>query len=608
MRNVSRYLSTKRNQNFLTPILCRFQWVNLQIQFLCEFEFEQDILQNLGYLPESLEASYSKLYGGIEKLKGSAPVLVKRALMWLMCSQRPLKPEEWVKAVSWAAAMDSLDGLDLARLLHLCRYLVVVDDESKVVRFAHLSVREFLEKRFSEKDAHFMIAECYTAFLSRQGDVGAASKVGWNIPARWRPNSTFDLYATQHWISHVRACGEQKMVIKWHHLSEFLRNHGLYRWWLKFMLEMKGHLSLNREFEYLIYLESEASHPLFAIAYLGIDISIQGPWPSHAASLHNRSGKSLLFVASACGHEQMVDTLLSEGEEISLKGFDNPLVVAIIEGHRTVARTLHNNLISGGHNGLIEDISAAVALRGSRKSVEVLLDLHGIQVTEAVLIAAVSNYRRGNEVLEFLLTRGSGIIITEAVLMAAWWNPKWRELVELLLAREFELTVTGAILEVAPYNNPKHITYFMTELLPRVKCCNIKSTCLNFAAYYGNLALFESLLAKGVQFPASSEQRAALMIATLEGGNHTILETVQQLGCRFAESDEHGWTPRILEGEQSVELDFTSIQSPSGWVECLGHPRLVCDHDLVYSSEFLPLPHKYATFMLDRSVQHLGDC
>ncbi|RPA94670.1 hypothetical protein L873DRAFT_1700709, partial [Choiromyces venosus 120613-1] len=126
-----------------------FQWVDLQIKFICEFQIKSDIAENLGRLPDTLEKSYAMLYQRIEDTKGATPEIVKKALMWLMSSAVPLTAQNWVEVVDWAARMDSREGLNMNQLLDLCRYLVFVDKESGIVRFAHLSVREFLEKKFT---------------------------------------------------------------------------------------------------------------------------------------------------------------------------------------------------------------------------------------------------------------------------------------------------------------------------------------------------------------------------------------------------------------------------------------------------------------------------
>jgi hypothetical protein len=56
----------------------------LKSSFFCEFELGHDILENLGRLPDTLDASYLILYEKIEGLKGSVLGLVKKALMWIM--------------------------------------------------------------------------------------------------------------------------------------------------------------------------------------------------------------------------------------------------------------------------------------------------------------------------------------------------------------------------------------------------------------------------------------------------------------------------------------------------------------------------------------------
>jgi len=68
------------------------------------------------------------------------------AFSWLLCAQRRLTSEEFLTAVS-TTPQQKFNSLTKGHILDLCSYMVVFDPELDTFRFAHLSVREFLEQQ-----------------------------------------------------------------------------------------------------------------------------------------------------------------------------------------------------------------------------------------------------------------------------------------------------------------------------------------------------------------------------------------------------------------------------------------------------------------------------
>ncbi len=130
----------------------RFRWVSLQIQNLCDFQrikHETDIEEELGRLPKTLKESYDVIFKRILASSKTSRRMAEDAMKWLMCAQRPLDADEFLDAISL-----DLDGnrtsLSPAQLFDMCCNLVVLDRDSNIFRFAHLSVREYLEDKYSQ--------------------------------------------------------------------------------------------------------------------------------------------------------------------------------------------------------------------------------------------------------------------------------------------------------------------------------------------------------------------------------------------------------------------------------------------------------------------------
>ncbi|KAF2194673.1 hypothetical protein K469DRAFT_686660 [Zopfia rhizophila CBS 207.26] len=126
-----------------------FRWASMQLQYLCSFDLDADIKNSLGRLPPDLHTLYAELYEMLSTKPGEVQAIVfKNVFHWLLCAQRTLNTEEFLCAVSMNP--QSGDNVSLASkdlVLKICNNFIVFDSQLDTFRFAHLSVREFLEQR-----------------------------------------------------------------------------------------------------------------------------------------------------------------------------------------------------------------------------------------------------------------------------------------------------------------------------------------------------------------------------------------------------------------------------------------------------------------------------
>ncbi|KAI5839108.1 hypothetical protein DFP73DRAFT_530382 [Morchella snyderi] len=229
-----------------------FKWINLQIQYLCEFQIRQDLLKNLDGLQDTLQETYETSRGIIQQLNGFTPAPVGKTLMWLVCSMTPLEPAEWGLVVEWTAAMDSLDALTACELLHLCRYLVIVDRDSGFIRYAHLSVRGFQETIFSEGEENYTLADsCAALFVRERSREMVLESGGLSFPAdlhylfsheslstttnsrgsvyRKGPSiNDTEAYPLPNWVEHAKAVHVHGFTKELVHVSAFPRSPVFY--------------------------------------------------------------------------------------------------------------------------------------------------------------------------------------------------------------------------------------------------------------------------------------------------------------------------------------------------------------------------------------------
>jgi hypothetical protein len=175
-------------------------WADLQIKYIFALRTKDAIKKKLGKLPKTLGETYSKIYERISKEDSEELEIAKRALMWLMCSRRPLSSQEWVNASYWRLPVDD-QGIGVDSLLDMCHNLVTVDNQSRVVRFAHLSIQEYLENldNFTMEKANLMAARFrLLALLSDE------------ISIRSLLRKAFD-YSVVYWMEHASQCSDSRM-------------------------------------------------------------------------------------------------------------------------------------------------------------------------------------------------------------------------------------------------------------------------------------------------------------------------------------------------------------------------------------------------------------
>ena len=143
----------------------RFRWVTLQLQFLRTLKIPAAIRKRLGELPKDLRETYDETYNLRIKHVEEQCSIVEISFKLLLSLQTPLRHEEFLQALSFCGD-DKID-LSAEELLDLSCGFLVLDTELDVFRFAHLSVREYLDTRseYSPESSHALAAQFCLRYL-----------------------------------------------------------------------------------------------------------------------------------------------------------------------------------------------------------------------------------------------------------------------------------------------------------------------------------------------------------------------------------------------------------------------------------------------------------
>ena len=184
----------------------------MQLQNLCSLRLnvEEDLFKELGRLPGDLADTYAQIFEHVGRLAPQSRVIADRSLKWLLCQATELSEAEFLAAVSIGTDRESVN-ITRERILFICGNLVMFDHALKVFRFAHLSVREYLEAQpnFTLGIAHALGAEISLLICLHRYTELAAKYV-----------RTFRPYAFVYWLYHCREAKKSGLGGPLHQLLE----------------------------------------------------------------------------------------------------------------------------------------------------------------------------------------------------------------------------------------------------------------------------------------------------------------------------------------------------------------------------------------------------
>lgn len=339
----------------------------------------------LSALPETLDETYNRILLAIDMQYLEH---ARSAFEFLVVARRPLKVEELAEAVvivPYCKAFDIDDRFfDPKDIISICGGLIVRQEETNEVRFAHYSVQEYLlSSRISRNfalsllDAHRTVADaCLTYLLSFD-----------------RPDSTYKGmmddypfldYAICHWHGHAYLNVQDSSPRLPSLCATFFnveRNHAFVNW-----------LSM---FEHDLYVNwtcgNKSEQPIKAMMVMGrphIAHALLPEWKSQ--HIHGHSCGPVLSLATRTSNIRVLESALELGCDVNGASaeYPMPLKIAAYQGDVEMVQTI---LRAGA------DVNSSVLELNSMLHFPVITALH----------AAVANSRP--DVVRILLAAGANI-------------------------------------------------------------------------------------------------------------------------------------------------------------------------------------------------------
>ncbi|KIW70313.1 hypothetical protein, variant [Phialophora macrospora] len=562
-----------------------FILLHLFLNTICELPSIGAVEKVLAGPPLTLNEFYNKAIERIER--GGRAEIAKRTLFLTLSSKVPLTLVEVQDAVAALDAQpsgaDHKDYRPLEKTLwDCCAGLVVVNVESKVVSFAHESVREYLSgdyvrtKLFLFDQQTQMAGMCLKYLTYDTFGSGPCESI--EMYRKRLDNYPFLRYAAQHWGHHIRGPPEQKLM------QETLT-----------FIRQDSKLSCAVQSMYIPRNQDKAGafpknvHGLWIASFFGLDEVLKRllresqPEPdapdtdgqtglmTAAKHGHAASVRSLLDGKAYLGMEDRPGTFDLEAESSSRNAYlelqdrsgFTALFWAAKRGHQACVRVLCEsgaNIDAADSNGETSLIGAA--RRWDEAMLQVLLE-HRANIDardrfgDTALITASKRGRTA--IVRYLIGKGADLRkvdeMKRTALIAA--SEEGHESVVDLLLEKLDKLGNKALIEAMDCNmetalvravKRRHVS--VVEILLRYGA-NIESTDqfgdrpLYLAAGQGLRNIVDVLLRAKPMLDAENEQGRTALMAAAEGGHESILNRLLELGANPEKLESHGETALI---------------------------------------------------------------
>jgi hypothetical protein len=272
-------------------------------------------------LPQTVFASYDEVWKRIEKQVSEKRDRAKKVLSWISFASRPLTIEEVRQALA-VSPEDKELILDarpaLGSLASACMGLVIIDQESKVVRLVHETTQAYFrdKRQIYFPHAQQNIAETCLTYLSFATFEKVPNKETADLELYTKKHAFLD-YAARHWTSHFRQAKNTQAVLS-AACNVFDTRSGKFHTWFQ------------------IY------------------------WTTIEKSVRNMPNLTGLMAASCCGLEDVVRMLVKNGADVNTKGKDGWTALHWASKYGRIA--VAEELLGGGADCKAQDDDGRTAL------------------------------------------------------------------------------------------------------------------------------------------------------------------------------------------------------------------------------------------------------
>ena len=564
--------------------------MELQLKFLYTIRKPSILVERLGKLPPGLEKSYQDLYDHQMQVLGEEQSEVtRRILSWLLVAKRPLTTTETCELVCAPEEPD----MSPETVVDLCFDLVALDTQLDRFRFAHLSVREFLEKRgeYSQARTHGTATNaCLQRLVKHRG-------------------FSVRKYETLHWALHAENAVKNGggSIIRGH-LDSFLFEESVLGSWNSWLFRSRA---LGR----LYYSEAgwrmrqclanahnnEKGTALRLTAYFGLLEQLKHVVAAMSKSSDDWTNDPLihgaLHLSCRCGQASVVEFFLAQGVDVNARDSysRSPLTWAVVGRQAAIVELLlkQNGIDLNSPDSYSSSPLSQAVQKDDIAVVELLLKQNGIDFNScdkhgrsSLSYAAEKNnveivklllkqngidfnsrdkhgtsplsYAAGKNNIEIvkLLLKQNGIDLNShdecgTSPLSCAVQDGHTAIVELLLAQDsFDVNSRDTCSHSLLSRAVMHGHTATVELLLAQDSIDVNPrdtygrSLLSYAVEHGHPAIFELLLARtGIDVNARDNQQWTALHWAAYFGKTEAIDWLRQRGADCTMRDRQGWTP-----------------------------------------------------------------
>ncbi|CAH0047168.1 unnamed protein product [Clonostachys solani] len=459
--------------------------------------------------------------------------LATKVLSWVIFARRQLTILELQHALAVSVGDKKLDEdnvRDIKDIVSVCLGLVIVDEQSGIVRLVHYTTQEYFEQTKTRlfPNAEFELATICVAYISFSVFEAGLCETEAEFRDRLESNPPYS-YAAQNWGHHARFAATSIPGVE-----QFLSNRALVK-------ASNQAFPDNILFKYLGHSQI-LTRKLTAIhfaAYFGLT-------PEVASLLEDKGevdslddyDRTPLTYASKNGHEATAKFLLEQGAKVDALDMhhETPLSYAVERGHEVIVK-------------LLIEKGADLAGGGSYQM--------------APLYIAT---RDGHEAIaKFLIEKGADLECRDQLQMTP-----------LCIAAESGYTAIAKLL---------------IEKGADLECCNqLQMTPLCIATEENHEAIVEMLLIRGAEFKSKSIYGQTLISWAAQHGCGGIFKLLLDKGAKFDCMDDDGGTAltcaarggqliitKHLLAIPNINIDWRDKfgRTPLSWAASGGHAAII---------------------------------
>lgn len=458
----------------------------------------------LSRVPRELSILYEDIYSKIiEREKDTARAVLQNTLKWMMCSRRLLSQEDFLRltTVFLDVHVDEFDSEVILELLSNFITSYKTMDGVQCFRFAHLSVREFLEKKpeycigsincFAAKVCILKVICCSGSpsvirFVHDMGlDVGNLTPSLEADLSHWRG---FYNYSVEYWGEHCGLAGEynRSKDSQLHKLLQYLMfdNSGescpMNSWWRSYQ-QIVGNLSVGNEMEIVFHNHGE---------------------------MYERA----IFLASWFGFEEIARMELRKTTDSSL--ILNCARVALSTQKYSILKILFGNTT---YTQPLKHIICEMVMKD---------DIHGLRECLSLLDPAnvgdnILFFARSAEIVSMLLDHNKDLKITPELVDLSF-SGKSTKAIGVYLKLAPELTITSGILENVCRLDFDSFKYIVDRVNPNIITCDVIASAASndcnsarktklLLSLAGEIDVTEAAMIRAIRFSKNSEAMRNLL-------------------------------------------------------------------------------------------------